>query len=97
MKPETNIQPAERVYYAKHRAHCVRFLIALVILSWTIIGSFLAVIYGLTMPAIWLVLASMFFTLVSVVEFKAADAYYDKFLDELAREFRGLPPIDYPN
>lgn len=95
MKPETEIIPAVRVYYAKFRAHTVRFIIALVILSWVIIGSIVAVFYGLTMAAIWLALIAMFLTLVCVVEFKASDAYYEKHLHELGRDLHAYVAPDY--
>lgn len=94
-KPELKLTPASRVYYIKFRAHSVRFIIALVLLSWVIIGSLVAVFYGLTMPAIWLALIAMFLTLVCVVEFKASDAYYDKHLREMGRDLHAYVEPDY--
>jgi len=80
-------------YYALHRAHAVRFLIAAILLSWTLVGGVIAAFYGALMLVIWLMLASMFLILVAVVEFRCCEEYHLKYLRELCPK---LPP-HYPN
>lgn len=80
-------------YYALHRAHSMRFLIAVTLLSWTLIGGIIAGYYDAMMLCVWLMLASMFLTLVSVVEFKACEDYHLRYL----REIRPKLPPHYPN
>jgi hypothetical protein len=93
MKHETLPSP-EIMYRALHRQHTVRFIIALSLLSWCAIGSIIAAYYGLTMPAIWGMLLSIFLLVVAMVEGRLCDTYYDKWIRLAAK---GLPKIDYPN
>ena len=65
-------------YYVLHRAHAVRFLIAAILLSWTLVGGIIAAFYGALMLVIWLMLASMFLILVAVVEFRCCEEYHLK-------------------
>ena len=80
-------------YYLLHRAHATRFLIAVTLLSWTLIGAIIAGYYDATMLCIWLMLASMFLILVAAVEFRACEDYHLKYL----RELRPKLPPHYPN
>lgn len=80
-------------YYVLHRAHATRFLIAVTLLSWTLIGGIIAAYYGALMPCIWLMLVSMFLTLVAVVEFRVCEDYHLKYL----RELRPKHPPHYNN
>jgi hypothetical protein len=80
-------------YYILHRSHATRFLIAAMLLSWTLIGGIIAAFYGALMLMIWLSLASMFLVLVAVVEFRCCEEYHKKYLRELCAK---LPP-HYPN
>jgi hypothetical protein len=80
-------------YYLLHRKHAVRFLIAAVLLSWTLIAAILSGYYDALMLCIWLMMASMFLTLVAVVEFRCCEEYHTKYL----RELRPKLPPNYPN
>lgn len=88
------ILPAEAMYWRIYRMHSMRFLIALAMLSWFLIGSLVLVYFGLTMAAIWSMLASVFLTVVCLVEYKLCEEYYDKWARLAAK---GLPKIDYIN
>ena len=85
MKPETNFPTDASTYYARHRVHAARLLVALLTLSWALIGSIVAALYAATMLAIWLVLMAVFLTIICVVEFRIASQYYDKHLYEIVR------------
>ena len=84
MKPETNIVPAEIHYYIRHRSHSFRFIIALALLSNCIIWAIVAGLYSLPILAIWLCIAAVFFTFVSVVEYKACVLYHTRYKRSLS-------------
>jgi hypothetical protein len=84
----------ETMYRKLHRQHTARLILAIALLSWVAIGSILAAFFGLTMPAIWGMLISIFLLVVALIEARLCDTYYDKWIRLAAK---GLPKIDYPN
>ena len=83
----------EHRLFALHRAHAFRFLIASILLTWTVIGILVAAYYGAIMPSIWLFLASLFFALMAAVEFRASENYHTQYVRSLTAKF----PPHFPN
>ena len=90
MKIETNIVPAERYYYEKHRHHSLRFILAATLLSNAIIWAIVAAFYAMPTLVIWLSIAAVFFLFVTVVEYRACDHYH-------TRHLRSICNPEYPN
>lgn len=69
--------------FAIYRAHAARFLVASVLLSWQVVGIVIAAYFGALMICVYFFLASMFFALMSVVEFRACDQAHKKYVRSL--------------
>jgi Na+/H+ antiporter NhaA len=66
-------------YYAKHRAHALRFIIALAMLSNCIVWALVAGFYTAMTLALWLCIGGVFFLFVSVVEYRACNHYHARY------------------
>jgi hypothetical protein len=76
---------SQNMYRQLHRRHTARFIVAVCLLSWVAIGSILAGFFGFTMPAIWGMLVSIFLLVVSLIEGRLCETYYDKWMRAAAK------------
>lgn len=69
-----------QIYKSIHKAHAARFLVVASMMSCVIVCALIAIFYGKTMPAIWLMLAFQFLLFIGMVEYHACNDAYEKYL-----------------
>lgn len=83
MKHTTNITSVTQLYYVIHRMHTARFIFALGLLSVFIIVAVASILWGSFMLTAWLLIASVFLTVVCMVEYQACDDWHAKYLQSI--------------
>lgn len=92
MKHTTNITSVTQLYYVIHRMHTARFIFALGLLSVVVIVAVASTLWGSFMLTAWLIIASVFLTVVCAVEYQACDDWHAKYLQSIIESQKIEPP-----
>jgi hypothetical protein len=97
MKHTSKITSVTQLYYVIHRMHTARFIFALGLLSVLIIVATASTLWGSFMLTVWLLIGSVFLTVVCMVEYQACDEWHAKYLEAVIESKKIKLPPNYKN